>query len=179
MEPVVHGKRIKIGVIEMQLKLGENADGKRKEMEQQRLAEEKQQKKKEERQRFFKENFRLGSTNVLKHKGVFYFWGDIAHCGRENIFFNARKIKSMMETNGHTMGHMAYDDPPTFSSTWAWKQEEKERKLIYRDDLYKFEGDNIVIAELIDKEPIGHIYPTVCSCHKEGEKQETDTEIIS
>jgi len=41
---------------------------------------------------------------------------DIAHYGKENIFHNARKIKSMMERNGMTLGYMNYDDPPTFYS---------------------------------------------------------------
>ena len=83
---------------------------------------------------------------------------DIAHCGKENIFHNARKIKSMMERNGMTLGYMNYDDPPTFYSGSAWEKEEHERKTIYKDDLYKFAGDEIVVANLISSEPIGHIY---------------------
>ena len=53
----------------MQLRLGEDADEKGKEMDQQRLAEEKKQNEREERQRYFQENFRLGSTTVLKYEG--------------------------------------------------------------------------------------------------------------
>jgi hypothetical protein len=64
----------------------------------------------------------------------------------------------MIEANGQTMGHMNYNDPPTFSSKWDWNWKEKERKEIYRDDLYKFVGDEIVVAELIGTEPIGQIY---------------------
>jgi hypothetical protein len=64
----------------------------------------------------------------------------------------------MMEANGYTMGHMNYSDPPTFSSKWDWNWKEKERKEIYQDDLYKFVGDEIVVAELIGAEPIGQIY---------------------
>ncbi|MBP1741129.1 MAG: hypothetical protein H6Q48_3422 [Deltaproteobacteria bacterium] len=64
----------------------------------------------------------------------------------------------MMEPNGQTMGHMNYNDPPTFSSKSDWEREEKERKEICQDDLYKFVGDEIVVAELIGNEPIGHIY---------------------
>ena len=115
-------------------------------------------------ERYFEANFKYGSTTVLKHNGEFFFRGDISHCGTDNIFFNARKIKSMMEANGHTMGHMNYNDPPTFSSKWDWDRQEKERKEIYKGDLYKFVGDEIVVAELIGAEPIGHIYkddPTV------------------
>ena len=86
----------------MQLKLGEDPQQMRKEIELKRLQEEKERRRREERIRYFRENFRYGSTIVLKHEGEFYFWGDIAHCGSENIFHNARKIKSMMENNGHT-----------------------------------------------------------------------------
>jgi len=112
----------------------------------------------------FEANLKYGSTTVLKHNGEFFFRGDISHCGSENIFFNARKIKSMMETNGKTMGHMNYNDPPTFSSEWDWEREESARKKICQDDLYKFVGDEILAADLIGTEPIGHIYkdePTV------------------
>jgi|MudIll2142460700_1097286.scaffolds.fasta_scaffold308577_2 hypothetical protein len=112
----------------------------------------------EDRKRYFAANFKLGSTTVLKHNGEFFFRGDIRHCGTDNIFFNARKIKSMMQANGQTMGHMNYNDPPTFSSKWDWEREEKERKTMYQDDLYKFVGDQIVVADLIGAEPIGHIY---------------------
>jgi hypothetical protein len=112
----------------------------------------------EDRKRYFEANFKYGSTTVLKHDGQFFFRGDIRHCGTENIFFNARKIKSMMQANGQTMGHMNYNDPPTFSSKWDWEREEKERKEICQDDLYKFMGDEIVVADLIGAEPIGHIY---------------------
>jgi len=90
--------------------------------------------------------------------GQFFFRGDIRHCGTDNIFFNARNIKSMMEANGQTMGHMNYNDPPTFSSKWDWNGKEKERKQICQDDLYKFVGDEIVVADLIGAAPIGHIY---------------------
>ena len=115
-------------------------------------------KEREERRRYFEANFKYGATTVLKHNGELFFRGDIRHCGRDNIFFNARKIKSMMQANGQTMGHMNYNDPPTFSSKWDWEREEKERKTMYQDDLYKFVGDQIVVADLIGAEPIGHIY---------------------
>ena len=88
-------------------------------------------KEREDRRRYFAANFKYGSTTVLKHNGQFFFRGDIRHCGCENIFFNARKIKSMMQANGQSMGHMNYNDPPTFSSKWDWEREEKERKLLY------------------------------------------------
>jgi hypothetical protein len=115
-------------------------------------------KEREDMKRYFEANFKYGSTTVLKHNGGFFFRGDIRHCGCENIFFNARKIKSMMQANGQTMGHMNYNDPPNFYSKWDWEREERERKLICQDDLYKFVGDEIVAAELIGAEPIGHIY---------------------
>lgn len=94
----------------------------------------------------------------MRHNGEFFFWGDIAHCGRKNIFDNARKIKSLMEESRKTKGHMNYDDPPTFDSNFVWEREQKERKTICKDDLYKFVGHKIVVAELIGNEPIGHIY---------------------
>jgi hypothetical protein len=112
----------------------------------------------EDRKRYFEANFKYGSTTVLKHHGEFFFRGDIRHCGCENIFFNARKIKSMMQANGQSMGHMNYNDPPTFFSKWDCEREERERKQICQDDLYKFVGDEIVVADLIAAEPIGHIY---------------------
>jgi hypothetical protein len=85
----------------------------------------------EERKRYFEADFKYGSTTVLKHNGEFFFRGDIRHCGTENIFYNARKIKSLMQANGQTMGHMNYNDPPSFPSKWDWEREEKERKLLY------------------------------------------------
>ncbi len=78
-------------------------------------------KSREERRRYFDANFKYGSTTVLKHNGEFFFRGDIRHCGTDNIFSNARRIKSMMESNGQTMGHMNYNDPPTFSSQFEWE----------------------------------------------------------
>jgi len=157
----------------MQLKLCEGAASKKSEIEHERPGDESRGKQVEEhdwlkereaRKRYFEANFKYGSTTVLKHNGEFFFRGDISHCGSENIFFNARKIKSMMETNGKTMGHMNYNDPPTFSYKWDWNWKEKERKEIYKNDLYKFVGDEIVVATLMGSEPIGQIYkdePTV------------------
>ena len=157
----------------MQMKICEALVSEPKDAEQQQPQNEgmKQQaeevnwlKEREDRKRYFEANFKYGSTTVLKHNGEFFVQGDIKHCGTDNIFFNARKIKSMMEANGHTMGRMNYNDPPTFSSKWDWDRLEKERKEIYRDDLYKFVSDEIVVADLIGAAPIGHIYkddPTV------------------
>jgi len=145
-------------VKKMQLKLGEDIAEKRKELREKQLEEERWQKEREEKERYFKEHFRYSSTTVIKHNGEFFFWGDIAHCGKENIFHNARTIKAMMEKSGMTLGHMNYDDPPTFYSGQFWEKEQRERREIYKDDLYKFSGDEIVVAELIGKEPIGHIY---------------------
>jgi len=64
----------------------------------------------------------------------------------------------MMQANGQSMGHMNYNDPPTFSSEWDWEREERERKQICQDELYKFVGDEIEGADLIGAEPIGHVY---------------------
>ena len=143
----------------MQLKIGEHVQKKSKGIEQQRIEDESWRKEREERRKYFEANFKYGATTVLKHNGEFFFRGDISHCGTDNIFFNARKIKSMMEANGHTMGHMNYNDPPTFSSKLDWDWQEKERKEVYKGDLYKFLGDETVVAELIGAVPIGHIYP--------------------
>jgi hypothetical protein len=148
----------------MQMKLCEELDSKRKQIEHQRPVDESWRQEREDRKRYFEANFKYGSTTVLKHNGEFFFQGDIKHCGTDNIFFNARKIKSMMEANGQTMGHMNYNDSPTFSSKWDWDRQEKERKEIYKDDLYQLAGDEIVVADLIGAAPIGHIYkddPTV------------------
>jgi len=142
----------------MQMKICEQLDSKRKQIEHQRPVDDSWRQEREAQKRFFEANFKYGSTTVLKHNGEFFFRGDIKHCGTDNIFFNARKIKSMMEANGQTTGHMNYNDPPTFSSKWDWEKEEKERKEICQGDLYKFVGDEIVAAELIGAEPIGHIY---------------------
>jgi hypothetical protein len=155
------------------MKICEGLGSKHNEIEQQRPANESLPlrdeqknwlKERDDRKRYFEANFKYGSTTVLKHNGEFFFRGDIKHCGTDNIFFNARKIKSMMEANGQTMGHMNYNDPPTFYSKWDWNWKEKERKEICQDDLYKFVGDEIVVADLIGSEAIGHIYkdePTV------------------
>ena len=128
--------------------------------------------KRKSRERYFKDNFKYGSTTVLKHNGQFFFWGDISHCGKDNIFQNARKIKSLMEKNGMTRGHMNYDDPPTFYSGSAWEKEKHERKTIYKDDLYKFVGDEIVLADLIESEPIRHIYKNSLPCDDYDEQEE-------
>jgi hypothetical protein len=148
------------------MEMSEGSDNQNSEIEQRhadeglRLPNEERNwpREREDRKRYFEAYFKYGSTTVLKHNGQFFFRGDIRHCGCENIFFNARKIKSMMEANGQTMGHMNYNDPPTFSSEWNWEREERERKQICQDDLYKFVGDEVVPADLIGAEPIGHIY---------------------
>jgi len=148
------------------MEMSEGSDSRHNELEQRpaddgwRMKDEhmNRPKDREDPKRYFEANFKYGSTTVLKRNGEFFFRGDIRHCGTDNIFFNARKIKSMMEANGQTMGHMNYNDPPTFSSKWDWEREERERKLICQDDLYKFVGDEIVVADLIGAERIGHIY---------------------
>jgi len=48
--------------------------------------------------------------------------------------------------------------PPDLPLQMGLGKREKERKQIYQDDLYKFVGDEIVVADLIGAEPIGHIY---------------------
>ena len=140
------------------MKIGENVDQGQEKVVQQGVQDGNWHKDRQEQSKYFEANFKYGSTTVLKHNGEFFFRGDISHCGTDNIFFNAHKIKSMMEANGHTIGHMSYNDPPTFSSKWDWGGQEKERKEIYKGDLYKFVGDEIVVADLIGAEPIGHIY---------------------
>jgi hypothetical protein len=40
----------------------------------------------------------------------------------------------------------------------SWEREQEERRTIYRDDLYKFLGDEIAVAELTGSQPIGHVY---------------------
>jgi hypothetical protein len=159
----------------MQLKIGENTDKKQEEVEAQQAEEGNWRREQEEKIRYFEANFKYGATTVLKHNGEFFFRGDISHCGTDNIFFNARKIKSMMEVNGHTMGHMNYNDPPTFSSNLDWDRQEKERKEVYKGDLYKFVGDEIAVAELIGAEPIGHIYNDSLTVSEGTPEQEIET----
>ena len=79
-----------------------------------------------------------------------------------------------MEANKATRGHMNYNDPPTFDSTWKWEEEEKQRVMTYEDDLYKFDDDKIVVANLIGDEPIGHIYKNGYP-DDEGDEAENDT----
>jgi hypothetical protein len=138
----------------MQLKLGEDAAQKKRELKLKKKEEQKERKRREQRKRYFEQNFKYGSTKVMKHNGKFFFKGDIAHCGKQNIFHNARKIKAIMEKKQKTMGYMDYADLPSFYSNWSWEREERERKEIYEEDLYRFDGDKIVIAELIGSKPI-------------------------
>ena len=165
---------------EIQITLGEDVGEKRNELREERLEEERWQREQDEKKRYFREHFKYGSTTVIKHKGMFFFWGDIAHCGKENIFHNARTIRAMMEKNGMTMGHMSYNDPPIFYSGRFWEREQRERRELYKDDLYKFVGDEIVIAELIGSEPIGHIYKDsfLGDDHDEKEKANNTREAI-
>jgi len=97
---------------------------------------------------------------------------DISRCGKDNIFHNARKIKSLMEKNGMTRGHMNYDDPPTFYSGSVWEKEGHERKKTYKDDLYKFIDEEIMVAELTGSEPIRHIYKNSFFSGDNDEKEE-------
>ena len=78
-------------------------------------------------------------------------------------------ITDKVEKNGKTLGHMNYDEPPSFYSRWSWEREERERKEIYEEDLYKFAGDKIVVADLIGKEPIGHIYKGSLTDNRDNE----------
>jgi len=141
----------------MQLKICEDLGKKPNESKHQRPEDESWRQEREDRKRYYEANFKYGSTMVLKHNSEVFVRGDIKHCGTNSIFFNARKIKSMMEANGQTMGHMNYNDR-RLSLPSGLGKEEKERKEIYKDDLYRFVGDEIVVAELIGTEPIGHIY---------------------
>ncbi|MBW1672328.1 MAG: hypothetical protein JRJ45_01545 [Deltaproteobacteria bacterium] len=95
----------------MQIKSVEDIAEKKKKLKRKQIEEERR-----EKGRYFKDNFRHGSTTLLKHNGEFFIWGDISHCCKDNIFHNARKIKSLMEKKGMIRGHMNYDDPPTFYS---------------------------------------------------------------
>jgi hypothetical protein len=151
-------KNTELGGGIMQLKLGEDANQKRQELAKKRKEDEDERRKREAKKSYFEAHFRYGSTTVMKRNGEFLLKGDIARCGKESIFHNARKIKAMMEKNRKTLGYMDYDEPPSFHSNWSWEREERERKEIYEEDLYKFVGNEIVVADLIGSEPIGHIY---------------------
>ena len=99
----------------------------------------------------FEKHFRYGSTTVYFYDGKFYFWGDIGHCGEEAIFHNAREIKKRM--GSFRYGHMNYNDMPTFTNPKDpkahWEREQQQRENIYRDDLYCFEGDEIILVKKI------------------------------
>ena len=114
----------------MQLKLGEDAEEKMKKLEQKRIEDEKEQEKekmeREARKRYFEANFKYGSTTVMKYLGVFFFKGDIAHVGKDNIFYNSRKIKSKpscwqsicmsFPSSGGKSGTMKPDTPDSAAS---------------------------------------------------------------
>ncbi len=64
----------------------------------QKIADKIKQEEEWKRQRDIQESefntyFKEGATHVTFHNGMFYFWGDVSHCGKENIFHNARELK--------------------------------------------------------------------------------------
>ncbi|MFW6173472.1 MAG: hypothetical protein ACOC5T_07000 [Elusimicrobiota bacterium] len=85
-----------------------------------RLKEEKKERKEKEKE--FKANYKYGSTTCFKRNGTYYFLGDISHCGKEAIFFNAKKIIREMKKRGCSYGHMNYNDLPAFEKSYDYNK---------------------------------------------------------
>jgi hypothetical protein len=141
----------------MQLKIGENVDLGKEKVVQQGVQDGNWHKDRQEQRKYFEANFKYGSTMVLKHNGEFSFHGRRSHCGTDNIFFNARKIKAMMEANGHTMGHMSYNDPHDFLFKWTGTARKKRGRKFARRPLQVC-GDEIVVADPDRRGADWHIY---------------------
>ncbi len=111
--------------------------------------EEEWDKHREEKQRQFESKYRYGSTTVILKEGKYYFWGDISHCGKEDIFHNAIAIKEEMVKEKKKLGCMSYNDLPTFPKKIDLIKEEKDRVGSYKDDLYIFEGGKIKLVDAV------------------------------
>lgn len=140
-----------MGMIEEeQVSLLQNPNKIKAELIQEREKRERIEAEYQAKQKYFNDNFKLGSTNVILKEGKFYFWGDVSHCGEENIFHNARRIKELMIEKGMKSAHMNCNDPPTFDKVIDWEIQQKQRKEIYKDELYMFTfGDETKKVETI------------------------------
>lgn len=124
----------------------------------------------------FEALYKYGSTTVFLKDGKYFFCGDIEHCGNDAIFHNARAIKNLLLKSGCRFGHMSYNDPPVISRYADWDKEERERKKVYRNDLYVFEGttgDEIKIADLIGDKPQEWVY-----CKDDNDRNDNDEGVM-
>ena len=112
-----------------------------------KVYEKKYKQKKEE----FEKHYKPGATTVMLKDDKYYFYGDISHCKEKNIFHNAKEIKKRMEKNKAKLGHMNYNDPPTFEKKFDWEYTNKQRIEIYKDDLFVFEDNKIKVVEKVEK----------------------------
>ena len=141
----------------VQAKVGQDIDEMKEKIAESAKQDEDYQRQREAHDIEFNAHFKLGATHVIIHNGIFYFWGDVSHCGRESIFHNAREIRKRIILRGASYGHMSYNDLPTFDRgsysadrfSSFWEKEEHERKTIYKDDLYCFKGDEICLVETV------------------------------
>ena len=106
-----------------QLKLGEDPEVKKAEIRKKQKEDEEYRKHREAEEAEFNKYFKYGSTQVIKHNGFSYFWGDVSHCGRDSIFHNAREIKKRMQQNGKNYGQMNSNDLPTFKVSLYWDKD--------------------------------------------------------
>ena len=147
----------------MQLNLNQDTQKeaeKEKEQIKKRAEEEiKWQEEKALAEKEFNEKYKQGCCCVMLKDGQYYFWGDMQHCGTENILHNARAIKQEMIKRNAKYGHMNCNDLPTFEKGFDWDKELKQLKECYKEDLYVFKGDAVEIFMAIRTEK-------VCECGK-------------
>ena len=162
----------------MQVKLGEDIEEKKAEMQKQKEEEEKYRIQREATEAEFNKCFKDGATSVYNRDGKFYFRGDVSHCGRDHIFNNAKEIKKRMLQDGKKYGHMNCNDLPTFENSFNWEKDEKERKEMYKDDLYIFEGEDIKVVALIFEEEQKQRYCLDETDDEEDDYSEQEEEVI-
>ncbi|MEX0595486.1 MAG: hypothetical protein WD512_03220 [Candidatus Paceibacterota bacterium] len=125
---------------ELQLKIGEDIDEVREEVKIEREKEEAIERELERKEKEFKANYKYGSTTCFKRNDKYYFLGDISHCGKEAIFFNAKKIISEMKKKGCSYGHMSYNDLPTFKNSYDYERIKEIDIERYKHKVFE-EGD--------------------------------------
>ena len=91
------------------------------------------------KQEEFEKEWHYGSTQVYLYQGQYFFTGDIDHCGMEDIFFNATKMRDHMRGRGLKGGHMNYNDPPTYENTFDKVSHDKDIKM-YGYKTYTWKG---------------------------------------
>lgn len=120
--------------------LDEQKDKLQQQKEKQRIYEAELTKKKQE----FEKYFIPCATQVFNKDGLFYFWGDVEHCSEESLFHNVKELVKRLKENKKKYAHMDWNDLPTYSDTFDWEYQEKERKTTYKDELYLYHADNSI-----------------------------------